>query len=282
MYQCHITNLATAGSSCGGGKSYKIFFEDRTLDCNQTNFICPSCNKVVSGFASTPFAVAVQSGNVDIISGILNRASKKQKQEALNPKNVTPPLYIAAAGNNLLMIEYLIESGSNVDQTNEQVSGMTPLKRALDIGIGNGSYNHQNPAERKTKETIIKLLLKEGADINHKRTDRTPINEEGKRLAESLRNLIIKGKLSQKGRVGMWKTRFFRVTNNPYITLESFKIEGGTRKDVWTVTGVEDIGEFSFKVTTNNGKTVMLSTKTKEDTKEDKEHWINSIRDSLK
>lgn len=163
-----------------GGKDIEIFKNLPKYNIN---------TPMVNGFITTPFSKAVQLGNVDNVKALLQTMEHDDtaKQLSLNPnEHATPPLYIAAAVNNSFeMIKCLVDAGSRVEQTNEEVSGMTPLRQALDATSCPLVY--LTPEARRTKIKIIKYLLDNGADINHLRTDRAPINPNAKRWAESIR-----------------------------------------------------------------------------------------------
>jgi ankyrin repeat protein len=107
--------------------------------------------KLESDVASSTLSSAVRFGNVQMLSVLLENGAKVNGHKK-------PPLIVAVVENSLQCFEKLLRAGANVDELSDE--GHSAL-------VASARFNRQE---------FAKLLLENGADINHTGTDLTALD----------------------------------------------------------------------------------------------------------
>ena len=174
----------------GGYAGKKLFFESNSkVKISNLNPLLQSISLLFAEEhdpISSPLYLAVENDNLVLVKFLIENGANVNSE--VGEKN---PLYLAAERNNLEIIKFLIKNGANINVTSEDCSGESLLKLAVWHSNKKHGYPVWHSNEKHGNLELIKFLIENGANVNGKVGEESPLSLAVKNVNLELVNFLI-------------------------------------------------------------------------------------------
>ncbi len=185
----------------GGYAGKKLFFESNSkVKISNLNPLLQSISLLFAEEhdpISSPLYLAVENDNLVLVKFLIENGANVNSE--VGEKN---PLYLAAERNNLEIIKFLIKNGANINVTSEDCSGESLLKLAVWHSNKKHGYPVWHSNEKHGNLELIKFLIENGANVNGKVGEESPLSLAVRRESIPVVRLLIENGANVNSKFG--------------------------------------------------------------------------------